>query len=180
MAAIVLGLRTAYIVRKQIENSLSMALLVAFFGLIKGVVWPCFAFYVAWLFLNDIAQALPALAGRVTKVGLEGVELAAPNDQKGAPKEDRAKEVEILAKKPEAPPSAAVLSIEAGLLTSLEAFSELNRLDVLLRNLAETRGGTRSPARLSSDMGKPDQSPRETTLLDLSMQHGTGLENVDV
>lgn len=118
-----------------------MSFILALFDLIKGLAWPALAFFVVWQFRDGIGKALPMLAGRLTKFGPSGMELAAPSEQKEAPTENREKEAEV---RPErtvgGPRPAAMTVLEVGLRASVNAISDpTKQVNALIEDLAEAR-----------------------------------------
>jgi hypothetical protein len=113
-----------------------MRLLVAYFDLLKGIAWPLAVIIIAVVFKNDIRAILP----RMRKAGPAGIELDPAEQQRAAstavatstpPGELRALPGYIR--------SEPIAAIERSLHAALQQVPEGDRIDVLVRELAQAR-----------------------------------------
>lgn len=121
---------------KEAANFIALELLPfwsVLFGLLAAMAWPVAAILIARVFRDEIRQ----LFGRVTKLSLSGAEFGVSNQNlisralPSAPEE--------LKKIPGVERTAAIANLEIALHEKLKEFDDDVKLDLLVRELAQTR-----------------------------------------
>ena len=110
------------------------------FRLIARLAWPGVAAFFAWRFRAAISEAIPLLAGRVTRVGPTGVDFANVNEQRDAPPENLTQDAAVKPQADRGPLPPALAGLEEALRISANKIPDTtDKIETLIRNLAATR-----------------------------------------